>query len=444
MLFRSSEPSHLIPLSMTNIAMPSPLEPHSQAFSAHTTAVAGGLKWSAVSSTSTSEAQMLSSTRDSLDQAAVSLAVPKSPGIPVDFEVQQPKSRSAKKRRVSGGPSGGQTAVDQAGPAVALSCVQKYVMEYVRDRIAFNRISEEYCQTERLHMLEVAAMADKAYTQVLEDFSDVLTESSATVALICTLAKAHEKHTTAVLEGIETSHETWVQLKIEHANAESQLLACTGQFYDHLLLEAAYLSPSAFSNILNLSMGVLPPIQHTLPLMHPTIVLATQAPTLGVLPSMGINSGIVGSAGDGDAGGDGVQEIEDNVPGSLGARCGEDREEEGSEDHDNDIIFMSSSPHKVIRQSITPLSSSNRDVEAGSNSGSMATVSDRLKMTPSMSTAATQLLIQSTHVLLDHPNKSPQKTADPSDDEATLGCTTSFDNEGQLTSPQEDDLGRTV
>ena len=190
MLFRSGEPSHLIPLSMTNIAMPGPPEPHSQAFSAHTTAIAGDLKWSTASSTSTSEAQMLSSTRDSLDHAAVSLAVPKSPGIPVDFEVQQPKLRSSKKRRASGGPSGGQTAVDQAGPAVALSHVQKYVMEYVRDRIAFNRISEEYCQTERLHMLEVVAMANKAYTQVLKDFSDVLAESSATVALICTLAKA--------------------------------------------------------------------------------------------------------------------------------------------------------------------------------------------------------------------------------------------------------------
>ena len=70
-------------------------------------------------------------------------------------------------------------------------------------------------------MLEVVATADKAYTQVLEDFSDVLTESSATVALIHTLAKAHEKHTAAVLEGIVTSHETWVQLKIQHTNAKS-------------------------------------------------------------------------------------------------------------------------------------------------------------------------------------------------------------------------------
>ena len=162
MLFRNGEPSHLIPLSMTSIAMPSPPEPQSQTFSAHTTAIAAGLKWSTMSSTSTSEAQMLSYTRDSLDQAAVSSAVPESPGIPVDFEVQQPKSRSAKKRRISGGLSGGQTAVDQAGPAVALSCVQKYVMEYIGDRIASNRISEEYCQTERLHMLEVAAMVDKA------------------------------------------------------------------------------------------------------------------------------------------------------------------------------------------------------------------------------------------------------------------------------------------
>ena len=143
-------------------------------------------------------------------------------------------------------------------------------------------------------------------------------------------------------------------------------------------------------------MGVLPSIQHTLPLVQPTIVLATQAPTLGVLPSMGINSGILGSAGDGDAGGDGVQEMEDDVPGSLGARRGEDREEEGSKGHDNDIILVSSSPHKVIRQSINPLSSSNRDIEAGLNSGSMATVSDRLKMTPSMLTAV-RTLIQSTH-----------------------------------------------
>ena len=70
-------------------------------------------------------------------------------------------------------------------------------------------------------MLEVVAMANKAYTQVLKDFPDIFTGSSTTVALICTLAKVHEKHTTAILEGIEISHENWVQLKIQWANAES-------------------------------------------------------------------------------------------------------------------------------------------------------------------------------------------------------------------------------
>ena len=209
-------------------------------------------------------------------------------------------------------------------------------------------------------------------------------------------------------------------------------------------------------------MGVLPSIQHTTPLMQPTIVLTTQAPTLGVLPSMGINFGVVDSASDGggdgdDAGGDGVQETEDDVPRGPDARRGEGGEEEGSKDHDHDVILVSSSPCKVTRQSVTPLSTNDRDAEAGPSSGSMAAGSaragggseagslhpfspDRLKMSPSMMTAAAQLLIWSTHALLDHPNKSLQKTADPSNDEATLEHTASFDNEGQMTSPQEDDL----
>ena len=199
-----------------------------------------------------------------------------------------------------------------------------------------------------------------------------------------------------------------------------------------------------------------------MPLMQPTIVLATQAPTLGVLPSMGINFSVVDSTSDGggdddDAGGDGAQEIEGDVPGDPDMRCGEDREEEDSEDHDNDVILVTSSPRKFTRQSVTALSTSGRDVEAGSSSGGVATGSvkadggskagsphlfspDRLKMTPSMTTAAAQLLIWSTHTLLDHPNKSLQKTAEPSDDKATLGHTASFDNEGQSTSPQEDDV----
>ena len=53
-----------------------------------------------------------------------------------------------------------------------------------------------------------------------------------------------------------------------------------------------------------------------------------------------------------------------------------------------------------------------------------------------MSTAAAQMLIQSTHELLDHPNKSLQKTTDLSNDKDTLEHTASFDN---VTTPQEDE-----
>ena len=85
---------------------------------------------------------MLTAAKNSFSQASGGSAVPESPGIPEDFEVQQPKSRSAKKRRISGGQSGsqsgGQTIDEQADPVAALAHVRKWVMENIRDRIAFN------------------------------------------------------------------------------------------------------------------------------------------------------------------------------------------------------------------------------------------------------------------------------------------------------------------
>ena len=51
---------------------------------------------------------------------------------------------------------------------------------------------------------------------------------------------------------------------------------------------------------------------------------------------------------------------------------------------------------------------------------------------------AAQMLIKSTHELLDHPTKGLWKTTETSDDEGTLEHNASFDNEGQVTSPHED------
>ena len=84
-------------------------------------------------------------------------------------------------------------------------------------------------------MLEVVAVSDKAYTQILKSFPGFLTGSSVTVALVDTLVNAREKHTLAVLEGIEQSHENWTQLEVQRSDAETWLLACTGQLYKHLL-----------------------------------------------------------------------------------------------------------------------------------------------------------------------------------------------------------------
>ena len=93
---------------------------------------------------------MLTAANNSFSQASGGSAVPECPGIPEDFEVQQPKSRSAKKRRISGGQSGsqsgGQTIDEQADPIAPLAHVRKWMMENIRDRIGFNQITEEFCQ----------------------------------------------------------------------------------------------------------------------------------------------------------------------------------------------------------------------------------------------------------------------------------------------------------
>ena len=65
--------------------------------------------------------------------------------------------------------------------------------------------------------------------------------------------------------------------------------------------------------------------------------------------------------------------------------------------------------------------------------------SDRLKLTPPMSAAAAQLLIKLAHELINHPNRSPQKTPGVSDKEGTLEHTMSFDNGGQVTAIPKDE-----
>ena len=116
LLFRMGEPSHFVPLGMTNIKVFGSSALQSQTPMVSASAGTSGSKCSAESSTSRPQTsshsgliQMLSTGSSSFSQAAGTPAVQGSPGIPEDFEVQQPKSRSTKKRRINSGQSGGQT-----------------------------------------------------------------------------------------------------------------------------------------------------------------------------------------------------------------------------------------------------------------------------------------------------------------------------------------------
>ena len=92
----------------------------------------------------------------------------------------------------------------------------------------------------------------------------------------------------------------WIWRKL----AEARLIESNGHFFNQLLSEATTFSPAAFTNILNLSVGLLPQVQHTLPPVQLTVVLATQVPMLGVISSMGLSLGVPDGRDDGNDSGD--------------------------------------------------------------------------------------------------------------------------------------------
>ena len=82
----------------------------------------------------------------------------------MDFEAMQPKARSAKKRHVSGGNSqSSQTTEETSDLSATLSWIRKLLMENTVRHVSFNRITEEYCQLEKLQMMSVVAGTDQAY-----------------------------------------------------------------------------------------------------------------------------------------------------------------------------------------------------------------------------------------------------------------------------------------
>ena len=282
--------------------------------------------------------------------------------------------------------------------------------------------------------------------------------------------KACDEHTLAVLRGLEESHESWIKLKKDWSNTGIELLASNSHLFDHLFSKAANVTAAAFTNVLNLSVGLLPQILHTLPPIQP--VLTPQALTLSVIPSMGVSLGAPGGVDGGDNGdGDGDQPNDDDLQEDGGAPNTGSREEPGGDDLDNQkgdddiiLILQGSPPCKTVKHSSTPLSTGGRNVDveerlnasvAGITNDSLAISPpgmvlgeddgskplpclDTLRLTPSMSAVAAQALIKSTHQLIDCPPRSPKKVVETSNNEGTFECTASFKNEGQVTSHPED------
>ena len=122
--------------------------------------------------------------------------------------------------------------------------------------------------------------------------------------------------------------------------------------------------------------------------------------------------------------------------------------------------LQASSPHRAVKHSSTPLSTGDRNVDVdasvagitndglaisppgmvlGEDDGSQPLPSlDTLTLTPSMSAAAAQALIKSTHQLIDCPPRSPKKVMETSNDKGTFERTASFENEWQVNSHLED------
>ena len=260
-------------------------------------------------------------------------------------------------------------------------------MANIRDKIAFNRITEEFCQLEKLHLMEVAAVANRAYSKALKDFPSFATHDSITIALVDTLVKACDEHTLAVLRGLEESHKSWVKLKKDQSNAEIGLSASNSHLFDLLLSNAVNLSPAAFTNVLNLSVGLLPQVQHTMPPIQPTVVLTTQAPTLGVIPSMGVSISAPDGkddSNDGDGGGDQLNDDELHEDGGApdtGPREGPGGDDLDNQKGDNDIILISQgSPHNVVKCSSNLLPTGGRNVDM--NASGVGVTNDGLAISP--------------------------------------------------------------
>ena len=92
---------------------------------------------------------------------------------------------------------------------------------------------------------------------------------------------------------------------------------------------------------------------------------------------MGINFSVASGAGDGvGAGSDRAQQADDDIPEDHDA--GPNKDPEGNDLGDCDVIILGSPTCRIARHSVTPLSTGGCDMGVGSTNGGMATDSSRI------------------------------------------------------------------
>ena len=95
-------------------------------------------------------------------------------GVPVDFVATQLGRRSAKRTRHSSN-SGSAVTVTTADdslewPTAAITNVKEIVQGQIDNIVAYNWLTEEFCQTKMIKIMEAAVNAEKKFTQELEKY----------------------------------------------------------------------------------------------------------------------------------------------------------------------------------------------------------------------------------------------------------------------------------
>ena len=119
-------------------------------------------------------------------------------------------------------------------------------------------------------------------------------------SLVNTIVTVRDHHYAVVKEGIKEAKDHWKLMKLDREAEEKKLVTANNVLFDGLLAEAVSFLPGVFSNIISISLDLLPVVQCTIPLAQPMMVLMSQAPHVVPPSSTELTAPPAGSVGRGN------------------------------------------------------------------------------------------------------------------------------------------------